>query len=107
MISGALPCPQISRINERLTRRHIQAALIQTFFLEHTRKLGTMSNRQYGYLAEALGTANTFFTTTGPHSLTSFEKWLKEVLEGNTPRLMPQITAWLPVRSEEHTSERV
>ena len=97
MISGALPCPQVSRINERLTRRHIQAALIQTFFIEHTPKLGTMSNRQYGYLAEALGTASTFFTTTGPHSLTCFEKWLKEVLEGHTPRLMPQITAWLPV----------
>ena len=33
MISRVLPPPQVSPINERLTRRHIQAALIQTFFL--------------------------------------------------------------------------
>lgn len=98
MISGKLPCPQISPINERLTRRHIQAALIQTFFLEHIRKAGTMSNRQYGYLAEALGIANTFFATTGAASLTGFEKWLKDALEGSNPRLMPQISAWLPTR---------
>lgn len=96
MISGKLPCPQISPINERLTRRHIQAALIQTFFLEHLSKVGTISNRQYGYLAEALGLAQTFFTTTGSASLSGFEKWLKDTLEGPQPRLMPHISAWLP-----------
>ena len=36
MISGALPSPKISQVNERLARRHVQAALIQTFFLENT-----------------------------------------------------------------------
>jgi hypothetical protein len=93
MISGVLPSPQISPINERLTRRHIQAALIQTFFLDQTRH----STGQYGYLAEALGTTKAFFQSTKPQSLTGFERWLKQVLEGPTPSLMPQISSWLPL----------
>ncbi len=96
MISGSLPCPRISPINKRLLRRHIQAALIQTFFLEQTRHTNTMGNRQYGYLAEALGIASAFFTETESQSLVGFEQWLKKVLEGQNPPLLPQITAWLP-----------
>ncbi len=96
MIAGALPCPQISRINERLTRRHLQAALIQTFFHEQVGKAGKLRDRQYSYLAEALGTVETFFMTTGPYSLTNFEKWLKDAFEDGNARLLPQIIAWLP-----------
>jgi len=96
MISGALPCPQISRVNERLARRHIQAALIQTFFHEYLQDSGTANARQYGYLAEALGTVRAFFTTAGTYGLNSFERWLNTMLSGNTPRLTQQITAWLP-----------
>src|SRR6266566_364964 len=76
MISGALPCPQISRVNQRLARRHIQAALIQTFFLEQLRIPGKMSERQYGYLSEALGTTEAFFTSSTSYGLTGFAHWL-------------------------------
>ena len=53
MISGALPAPQLSRINVRLARRHIQAALLQTFFLDYLQGSHALSSRHYGYLAEA------------------------------------------------------
>ncbi len=103
MISGILPPLQISPINERLTKRHIQAALIQTFFLEQARQGARLSKQDYGYLAEALGAASSFFQTTEPQSLVGFEKWLKEVLEGSTPSLMPQISAWLPSMLSDRT----
>lgn len=92
MISGALPCPRISPINQRLLRRHIQAALIQTFFREQTRQ----SSKQYGYLAGALGTTSAFFLSTGPQNVSSFEQWLGKGLNGQQPGLLPQITTWLP-----------
>jgi hypothetical protein len=100
MISGALPCPQISPINQRLLRRHIQAALIQTYFLEQMQSHKIRNNKQAGYLAEALGPARTFFSSTEPPSLVGFTQWLKEVLEGSTPSLMPQIAAWLSETSD-------
>ena len=97
MISGALPAPQVSRVNERLARRHINAALIQTFFLEHVQQdQNRISNRQYGYLAEALGTARAFFTTSESSSLKGFEDWLEKMLVGDAPPLARQIAAWVP-----------
>ena len=96
MVSGTLPCPQISKINRRLARRHMQAALIQTFFLEEVHLQGTMSTRQYGYLAEALGTAQSFFTGSTSYGLIGFERWLNRVLSGPTPLLKHRIAAWLP-----------
>ncbi len=59
MISGVLPPLQISLINERLIKRHIQAVLIQTFFLEQMQNVSP--SKQDGYLAEALGEASLFF----------------------------------------------
>jgi len=96
MISGALPSPKISQVNERLARRHVQAALIQTFFLEYLQDTGRISTRQYGYLTEALGTARTFFTAPESYGLAGFERWLKDMLEGHIPRLAQQIITWLP-----------
>ena len=97
MISGALPGPQVSRVNERLARRHINAALIQTFFLEYVQQdQNRISNRQYGYLAEALGTARAFFTTSGSAGLKGFEDWLEKMLAGDAPYLARQIAAWVP-----------
>ncbi len=96
MISGTLPYLQISRVNERLARRHIQAALIQIFFLAYTQEPNKVSDRQYGYLAEALGKARSFFTSSEPYGLSGFERWLKGALEGNIPLLAQQIAAWLP-----------
>src|SRR6185312_2106277 len=96
MISGALPCPQISQINQRLVRRHIQAVLIQTFFHAYMKDLGDIKLRQNGYLAEALGTAKSFFTTSDYSSFVGFEGWCKELLTHNTPHLTKLITAWLP-----------
>jgi ATP-dependent helicase YprA (DUF1998 family) len=46
MIAGALPSPHISQLNERLVRRHLQAALIQTFFHEQMGQAGKLSERQ-------------------------------------------------------------
>ena len=103
MISGALPSPKISQVNERLARRHVQAALIQTFFLEYLQDTGRISMRQYGYLTEALGTARMFFTTSGSHNLTGFTHWLEDMLEGNIPYLAQQITAWLPDKVDNIT----
>lgn len=96
MVSGSLPCPQLSKINQRLARRHIQAALIQTFFLEEVRMPASMSNRQYGYLAEALGSAQIFFSTTTMHGLTGFEHWLNKMLSDNSATFRQRIVAWLP-----------
>src|SRR6266566_1679105 len=96
MISGTLPYLQISRVNERLARRHIQAALIQIFFLAYTQEPGKMSERQYGYLSEALGTTEAFFTSSTSYGFAGFERWLKQMLEGAIPRMMQQIIAWLP-----------
>ncbi|HVB74904.1 MAG TPA: DEAD/DEAH box helicase [Ktedonobacteraceae bacterium] len=94
MIAGVLPCPQISRVNERLIRRHIQAALIQTFFLEYVQSRPT--DRHYGYLAEALGTAKAFFTSSESYGLHGFEKWVKKLFGDNSPLLARYIAAWLP-----------
>ncbi len=96
MISGALPGPKISQVNDRLARRHVQAALIQTFFLEYLQDVGKISTRQYGYLTEALGTAGAFFSANESYGLAGFERWLKHMLEGAIPRMMQQIIAWLP-----------
>lgn len=96
MIAGSLPSPQVSPINERLTRRHLQAALIQTFFHEQVGKAGKLSERQYSSLSEALGTATTFFLTTGPYSLAAFAQWLEEALRPGAAPLLPHVIAWLP-----------
>jgi hypothetical protein len=95
MISGALPAPKISQLNQRLARRHVQAALIQTFFREYVDS-GRASQSQRGYLSEALGTAYKFFGDTESYSLSGFERWLTHMLAGDTPPLMQQIIAWLP-----------
>lgn len=94
MIAGMLPCPQISSVNERLIKRHIQAALIQTFFLEYVQY--RLKDRHYGYLAEALGTAKAFFTSTESYGLHGFEKWVKKLFEGKASSLDHYIAAWLP-----------
>ena len=96
MISGALPSPKISQANKRLARRHVQAALIQTFFLDYLQDVGKINSKQYGYLNEALGTAGSFYSSNEPYSLAGFERWLNLMLEGTIPRLMQQIIAWLP-----------
>ena len=96
MISGMLPSPKISQINVRLAQRHVQATLIQTFFLEFLQDVGKISTRHYGYLTEALGTADVFFTTDKSYSLTGFERWLKQILDGAIPDMMQQMMAWLP-----------
>ncbi len=106
MISGALPAPRISPINQRLLRRHIQAALIQTFFLEQTCQTGALSNKQYSYLAGALGVASAFFAPEGPQNVNSFDCWLKQGLEGEHPSLLPRITVWLPPTLAASESER-
>ena len=85
MISGVLPSPQISPINERLLRRHIQAALIQTFFLEQVQHISGISARQYSYLTESLGKASAFFQLNNAQGLSGFEKWLEKVLAGPNP----------------------
>jgi Distinct helicase family with a unique C-terminal domain including a metal-binding cysteine cluster len=94
MIAGKLPTPQISPTNERLLKRHIQAALIQTFFLEQAGE--NISNKSYGYLAEALGTAKAFFQEPGPQNLGTFSHWLEKGLTGPVPTLLPLISTWLP-----------
>ncbi len=96
MVSGTLPCPQLSKMNQRLVRRHIQAALIQTFFIEEVRMSGALSSRQFSYLAEALGTAQTFFASSTLYGLTGFERWLSKLLNGSTPLLGQRIAAWIP-----------
>jgi ATP-dependent helicase YprA (DUF1998 family) len=95
MISGALPGPKISQVNERLLQRHVQAALIQTFFREYL-DTSKPSARQYGYLSEALGAAHTFFDTSEAFGLSGFERWLNQMLSGTQPQLMQQVVAWLP-----------
>ena len=95
MISGALPSPKISQVNERLARRHVQAALIQTYFREYP-DTSKISVRQYGYLSEALGTAHAFFDATESYGISGFERWLEQMLAGPLPRLMQQVIAWLP-----------
>ena len=95
MISGALPSPKISQVNERLARRHVQAALIQTYFREYLDTSKT-SARQFGYLSEALGTAHAFFDATESYGISGFEHWLEQMLAGPLPRLMQQVIAWLP-----------
>lgn len=66
MISGVLPSPQISPINERLLRRHIQAALIQTFFLEQVQHISGISTRQYSYLTNHWAKPVHFSNSTMP-----------------------------------------
>jgi len=95
MISSPVPCPRISPVNERLARRHIQAALIQTFFLEQVAEADAPTAQQ-GYLAEALGTAQVFFTASGSSNLRDFERWLAHALAGDVPQLAQRIAAWLP-----------
>ena len=99
MISGALPTPKISQVNERLARRHVQAALIQTFFREYIDTSKT-SARQFGYLNEALGTARAFFDATESYGISGFEHWLEQMLAGPLPQLMQLVVAWLPDRLE-------
>lgn len=106
MISGSLPAPHISPINQRLLRRHIQAALIQTFFIEQTSQASTMSNKQYGYLAGALGTTSAFFAPTGSQNINSFEQWLQKGLAGQHPALLAHITAWLPASLTDSEAEK-
>jgi len=96
MIAGALPCPHISKVNQRLARRHIQAVLLQTFFLEQTKTAGTLSEKQSGYLAEALGTAQTFFASSTSYNLAAFARWLDNILTDPASPLAHTITTWLP-----------
>lgn len=98
LISARAPCPQLSPLNERLLRRHVQAALLQTFFLEHVPVVqpSKLSARQYGYLSEALGTASSFFAESGVTSLGAFEQWLTQGLEHTNAPLAARTIAWLP-----------
>ncbi|HLL78407.1 MAG TPA: Zn-binding domain-containing protein, partial [Ktedonobacteraceae bacterium] len=96
MISGALPSPKISQVNGRLARRHVQAALIQTFFREYLDSNKPNATRQYGYLNEALGTARAFFDPTESYGISRFEDWLDQMLSGASPQLLQQVVAWLP-----------
>lgn len=96
MIAGALPCPHISKVNQRLARRHIQAVLLQTFFLEQVEAPGKLSEKQSGYLAEALGTVQAFFHFSTPHNLAAFEYWLDKMLTDIELPMIYTIAAWLP-----------
>lgn len=97
LIAAPVPCPQLSPINDRLLHRHIQAALLQTYFLGHvpaTQPM-TISARQYGYLSEALGTATAFFAPDGPTTLAAFEQWLVQELQDVGSDLAARTIAWL------------
>ncbi len=96
MITGPLPCPHISKVNQRLARRHIQAVLLQSFFLERMNSAGKLSDRQYGYLADALGTARAFFSYSTPHNLNAFEQWVEQMLTTVSPELLREVASWLP-----------
>lgn len=98
LIAVPAPCPQLSPLNERLLRRHVQAALLQTFFLEHVpaTQPNRLSARQYGYLSEALGTASSFFADSGVTSLDAFERWLMRDLQHADAPLAARTSAWLP-----------
>lgn len=98
LIAVPAPCPQLSPLNERLLHRHVQAALLQTFFLEHvaaSQPTG-LSARQYGYLSEALGTASSFFAESGATSLSAFERWLDKGLQRADAPLAARTIAWMP-----------
>lgn len=98
LIAIPAPCPQLSPLNERLLHRHVQAALLQTFFLEHVAATqpSRLSQKQYGYLSEALGTASSFFAESGATSLSTFERWLGEGLQRADTPLAARTIAWLP-----------
>lgn len=98
LIAVPAPCPQLSPLNERLLQRHVQAALLQTFFLEHVaaNQPGGLSARQYGYLSEALGAASSFFAESGVTSLSAFERWLGEGLQRTDTPLAARTIAWMP-----------
>ena len=103
LIAVPAPCPQLSPLNERLLHRHVQAALLQTFFLEHVaaHQPGGLSARQYGYLSEALGAASSFFAENGATSLSAFERWLDAGLQRTDTLLAVRTIAWMPDTFQE------
>ncbi|MBX5451751.1 MAG: DEAD/DEAH box helicase [Thermogemmatispora sp.] len=95
MISDPVPCPRLSPVNQRLLTRHIQAALLQTFFREHVEGK-TEAALQRSSLPEALGRASDFFQEKGAATLSRFGTWLQQMLRERPPDFTRHVIAWLP-----------
>ncbi|WP_069804659.1 DEAD/DEAH box helicase [Thermogemmatispora onikobensis] len=95
MISDPVPCPRLSPVNKRLLTRHIQAALLQTFFREYVEGK-TEAALQRSSLPEALGRASDFFQEKGAATLSRFGTWLKQMLRERPLEFRRHVIAWLP-----------
>ncbi|WP_322480972.1 DUF1998 domain-containing protein, partial [Thermogemmatispora sp.] len=95
MISDPVPCPRLSPVNKRLLTRHIQAALLQTFFREYVEGK-TEAALQRSSLPEALGRACDFFNEKGAATLSRFAAWLQQMLRERPSDFTRHVIAWLP-----------
>jgi ATP-dependent helicase YprA (DUF1998 family) len=95
MISSQVPCPRLSPVNRRLLTRHIQAALLQTFFREYVER-GKGEALQRSSLPEALGHVKDFFAEKGEATLRRFGEWLREMLRQRPADFTRHVIAWLP-----------
>nr|BBH93040.1 hypothetical protein KTA_12390 [Thermogemmatispora argillosa] len=95
MISSPVPCPRLPPVNQRLLARHIQAALLQTFFREYVESKAETA-LQRSSLPEALGSASDFFSEKGAATLRRFAEWQQAMLSLRPPDFTRHVIAWLP-----------
>lgn len=70
IISGEPTLPGVDTSNPKIIERHIRAQLIQAFF--HAQPFGSASGDVFSVLGETVS----FYTGSGPFSLTAFNDWI-------------------------------
>ncbi|MCG6795473.1 DEAD/DEAH box helicase [Geobacillus sp. YHL] len=74
MISGSARKPIVYIDNKKITKRHLNAFLIQTYFHENVSTSAVASS----ILSSSLGDTKSFFEGTPPFNYEQFKKWLND-----------------------------
>ena len=93
IVVGPTRSPLIKTDNEKIARRHVNAFLLQRFFLS---TISTEATSESGRLDRALGLTRDFFSGESVCGLRAFTTWLdRELLPANA-HLLTMIRDWLP-----------
>jgi ATP-dependent helicase YprA (DUF1998 family) len=107
IVAGELRLPSVKVDNPKIARRHVNAFLFQSFFLEQV-QAGAQAPGTTSKLEESLGkTSDFFFPEPSNTGLSSFDAWIERHVLGADADLLPIIAEWLPLAIASDTASWV
>ncbi|KAF0246874.1 MAG: hypothetical protein FD180_233 [Planctomycetota bacterium] len=98
LVSGEPRRPVVKTDNQKISRRHVHAYLIQTFFHDAIDRGASTASASSAIISRSLGRTADFFVgaENAPMTLAAFSRWVQANVLAPSAALLRNIVAWVP-----------